>query len=87
MKTDFEAPLARCLASLLDGAGARYVSSTMTFCATVFELSKTATKEEGRLSKQFLRLGEKTKSTCAEDVFLEVIEEAYKFQHGFASLS
>lgn len=81
MNTDFEAPLARCLASLLDGAAARYVSSTTTFCAIVFELSKTATKEEGRLSKQFLRLGEKTKSTCAEDVFREVIRKARTFQH------
>lgn len=49
----------------------RYVSSTTTFWVTVFEFKRTVTRDEGRLTRQFFRVAEKTSSTCADDVFRE----------------
>lgn len=50
------------------------LSSTTTFCTTAFELRSTLTSEEGRLSKQFLRLGRRATSAWEEAGGLRAVE-------------
>jgi hypothetical protein len=42
------------------------LSSTTTFCTTAFEFDNTLTSDDGRLSKQFLRLGKRATSAWDE---------------------
>jgi hypothetical protein len=42
------------------------LSSTTTFCAKVFAFDNTLTSDDGRLSKQFLRLGKRATSAWDE---------------------
>jgi hypothetical protein len=55
------------------GTFCRKLNSTMTFCAMVFEFKRTATREDGKLSRQFLRCGRRTSSACAAEVLREAI--------------
>jgi hypothetical protein len=42
------------------------LNSTTTFCTTAFEFDNTLTSDDGRLSKQFLRLGKRATSAWDE---------------------
>jgi hypothetical protein len=58
------------------GTFCRKLNSTMTFCAMVFEFKRTATREDGRLSRQFLRFGRRTSSAWAVEVLREAMVQS-----------
>lgn len=67
-KTDFFTALALACASAPPAADCwRWLSSTTTFWAIVFEFKRSATRDDGRLRRQLFKLGRRTTSACADD--------------------
>lgn len=80
-KADCSAAADRVLGSAGGGGGVgdgggRYCSSTTTFWARVFALSKRATRDAGRFTRQLLRVGSSVSSTVVDEEVLLPASEA-----------